>query len=235
VRTLALAVVVVAVASPAAVARAESERTGSFSFRGQTFLPNIDSEFGGTHTPYATMFGNRTRWMFRVEGTRAVYDKLGTLELGASVGYFSASGHGIVASSSSTTPVLSVDKTGFNVVPTSVFVHYRFDWLADRYNIPLAPYARASLERYNWWVTGSGGNTTRAGATNGWGVAGGLAILLDFFDPGLAREMDRDTGIRHTYLFVDVSKAWVYDFGWARSWDLSDKKPSIGVGLTFVF
>ncbi len=236
-RKLALAVLAAA-AAVATAARAESPRSGSFSLQAQSYVPNIDAEFSGLPapqpTPYATIFGNGTRWTFKAEAARSVFDKLGTVEIGAGVGYFSASGKGIYSGGANVGQP-SPDTTTFNIVPTSLFAEYRFDWLADRYGIPLAPFAKLALERYNWWVTGAGGKTTKSGATNGWSAAGGLAILLDFFDPALAREMDRDTGIHHTYLFVDVSKAIVNDFGSKQSWDLSDKRLAIGFGLTFVF
>jgi hypothetical protein len=228
VRKLALALVAVAVAS---AAQAESPRSGSFSLRGQTYAPDVDSEFGGAATPYGKIFGDRNRWMFKVEAARAVFDKLGTVELGGGVGYFTASGNG----RDKVTGAPTADTTSFSFVPTSIFAQYRFDWLADRYNIPLAPYAKLAFERYNWWVTGTTGKQTKTGATNGWSATGGLAILLDFFDPTLAREMDRDTGINHSYLFVDVSKATVDDFGSGKSWDLSGKGVSLGLGLMFVF
>ena len=71
--------------------------------------------------------------------------------------------------------------------------------LANQYRwMPLAPYARFSLERYNWWVNNGSGNTANAdgksgsGATNGCSFTGGIAILLDAIDPDLARERDRE-------------------------------------------
>ena len=48
--------------------------------------------------------------------------------------------------------------------------------------------------------------------------------------------MDRDTGINHTYIFVDVTKSYINDFGSASSWNLSDDRNiAISGGLLFVF
>ena len=47
--------------------------------------------------------------------------------------------------------------------------------------------------------------------------------------------MDRDTGINHTYLFVDFTKSYVNGFGSSSSWDLSDDRVTISGGLLFQF
>ena len=73
------------------------------------------------------------------------------------------------------------------------------------------------------------------GATNGYSFTGGLALLLDVIDPGLAREMDQDTGINDTYLFVDFTRSYIDDFGDRRSWDMSDNRITVAGGLLFVF
>jgi hypothetical protein len=41
--------------------------------------------------------------------------------------------------------------------------------------------------------------------------------------------------VNHTYLFFDVTKSKVDDFGGSKSWDLSDEKVSLAGGLMFVF
>ena len=111
----------------------------------------------------------------------------------------------------------SGDETKINIVPTSLTLTYRFDWLAERYGIPLAPYGRFAFERYNWWVTDGKGDWAKEGGTNGWSATGGLALLLDFIEPGAARTLDRETGVNHTYLFFDVTKSKVDDFGSKRA------------------
>src|SRR5690349_10418310 len=129
------------------------------------------------------------------------------------------------------------------VFPTRLSVTYRYDQLAERYRwLPLAPYVRASFERYNWSVYNGSGNTAQAGshsgygATNGYSICAGVAFLLDSIDPDLAREADRDTGINHTYLFVDFTKSYIKDFGSSTSWDLSDdRKATVSGGILFVF
>jgi len=54
-------------------------------------------------------------------------------------------------------------------------------------------------------------------------------------DSALARELDLDIGINHTYAFVDFAKTKIDDFGSKKSLDFSDAKASLTFGLLFVF
>lgn len=232
-RTVSLAALAAALALAPAAAPAQSPRKGSFELGASQYRPDVDSEFAGA-TPYQDIFGSGRGWMFRIGVSRALFTDFGSLELGLRSGYFRDSGKGVFTDESGVSRP-SGDKTTFNVIPTSLTLTYRFDWLADRYGIPLAPYGRAALERFNWFVTGGDGDWSEKGATNGWSATGGIAIMLDFFDGDAARALDRETGINHTYLFFDVTKSWIDDFGSSKSWNLSDEKLSLAGGLLFVF
>jgi hypothetical protein len=221
----------VAVLSLATGAQAEeSPRTGSVELRLSGYHPNIDQEFGGLATPYRDSFGGRRGWMGRIGVSKELYHGVGTVEGGLSAGYWEMYGHGHLADGS-----VAADSTALKVVPLSLMLTYRFDWVAEQVGVPLAPYVRVSLDRMQWWVTKGSGDSTQSGATHGYSFTGGMALLLDFFDPSLAREMDRDTGINHTYLFVDFTKSHIDDFGSKTSWDLSDTSTAIAGGLLFVF
>jgi len=232
VNRLAVAALLALAASPAL---AESGRWGAIDIGAESYRPNVDAEFGsapaGTVPPYEQMFGSGRGWMLRVGFARALYTGFGSLELGIRTGYFQDSGKGVLAG----TTVPSGDKTTFKVVPTSLALTYRVDDFAERWNVPLAPYGRVTLERYNWWVNDGGGSTAERGATNGWSVTGGLGFLLDFLDPMLAREFDHDAGVNHTYLYFEATHSSIDDFGSSTSWDLSDESVSLGMGLMFVF
>jgi len=213
-------------------------RAGSFEIFFAGYSPNIDSEFHNGATPYATTLGTGRGFTFHVSGAKTVYDKWGSVDVGVSVGWFRDTGHGVYAITSGgvTAGGASPETSSLNVIPTAVFGTYRFDWAVDRYNVPVVPYTRLALERYNWWVIGSGGKTMQTGATNGWSVGFGLALLLDWFDRSLSRELQRDTGVRHTYAFVETVHASVNDFGSNKSWDMSDKQPwTLGGGIRFDF
>lgn len=211
-------------------ARAESPRWGSFEVTAGTYLPNIDSEFAGTTAPYAAAFGTSGSWMFRVGASRALLTGFGSLELGVAAGFMRVPGHAVKLDGTR-----SADETSLKVIPTSATLTYRLDVFADRYSIPFAPYGRVAFERYNWWVTDGEGDSAQTGATNGWSVAAGLALLIDVFDRDLARELDNDSGVNHTYVFFEARKTSIDDFGSSKSWDLSDKGLSYAGGLLFVF
>ena len=212
--------------------RFASPISGSFEFQFGQYLPNVDSEFKNGATPWKDAFGTSKPWLFQGGAAWAAYHGWGTLELGGRVGYLQQTGFGFLVSGGQ-----SGDQTRFHMIPTSATLTYRFDTLGIHgYALPVAPYVRLALERYNWWVTDGAGHTTRSGSTNGWSAAGGLALRLDFFDPDLGRELDQDTGINHSYLFAEARKTYVDDFGSKTSWILSDQASvSWSFGILFVF
>jgi hypothetical protein len=218
-------------------ARAESPRRGTFEFRMNRYLPDVDAEFGGGANPYEAAFGSSKGWMFRVEVTRSVLKTLGTLDVGLGTGYFQDTGKGLLPDGE-----VSSDRTTFRIIPTSLSLTYRLDVLPNGFVLPIMPYGRVAFERYNWWTSGAAGGTSDAvgrsgrGATHGYSLSGGVALLLDVIDRQLAREMDADVGINHTYLFFDVTKSTVDDFGSSSSIDLSNTGAvTLGGGLMFVY
>lgn len=228
----------VAAALFATTARAdESPRRGTFEFRANRYRPDVDAEFAGRATPYSDAFGSGKGWMFRVELTRSVLKTFGTFDVGLGAGYFEDSGFGRLPDGQ-----VSADRTTFRIIPTSLSLTYRLDVLPNGFVLPVMPYARASFERFNWWTGGGAGGTSETGghrgrgATHGYSVSAGVALLLDLVDRTLAREMDNDTGINHSYLFFDVTKSSVDDFGSSKSIDLSNTGAvMLGGGLMFVY
>ena len=229
-----LVAVALAAALPAA---AESPRWGTFEFAFSTYRPNIDSEIPDSR-PFGTAFGTGHALMFRVDGAYTIFSQWGSLDVGLGAGYWGKSGKG-----RNLDGTVSSDSTSIKIIPTRVTLTYRFDLFANRYRwMPLAPYARFALERYNWWVTNGAGHVANfngkgaSGATNGYSFSGGLALQLDAIDPQLARDMDRNTGINHTYIFVEFTKSYIKDFGSSTSWNLSDDRAvQISGGILFVF
>ncbi len=236
-RLLFIAALTAALPAAAQESRFASPRWGSFELSLGGYRPNVDSEFGGSG-PFNTVFGGGRALMFRLDVAYSLFVDYGSLDLGIGAGYTQKTGKGQLPTGGA-----APDDTSLKIIPTRLTLTYRFDVLANRYRwFPLTPYARVSLDRYNWWVTNGLGDTAKAGdrsgrgATNGYSFSGGVAFLLDAIDPDLAREMDRDTGINHTYVFVDFTKSYIKDFGSATSWNLSDdRKVTISGGLLFVF
>lgn len=230
-RHLALALgLLAALALLPSVATAESPIEGSFELRLGTYKPDVDGPFSGPG-PYQSIFGTQRPNAFRVHVAKALpWRALGALELGVGAGWWEVNGRALDAGGQPTT-----EKTSFKIVPTELTATWRLDLLWERLSIPLVPYARASLQRYNWWITGPGGKTVKTGATNGYAYGGGLALVLDVIDPMLARELDADSGVNHTMVFFDVTRSKVDDFGSTKSFDLSDTQLSYSFGLLFVF
>ncbi|HEX9050722.1 MAG TPA: MXAN_2562 family outer membrane beta-barrel protein [Anaeromyxobacter sp.] len=240
-RRALLAATLLAAASPAAaqvspngIGLGPSPRWGSFDVGVLRYKPNVDAGLGGT--PWQDTFGKSYGWMLQAALWKSIFTGAasGSLEVGFRSGYFQRSGHALAKDASGAWVPTSAD-TAFKIVPTSAGLQYRADQLVERFGIPFAVYGRVMFERYNWWVTSPTGSWSVKGATNGWSATGGIAFLLDVLDPTLAREFDRDSGVNHTYLFLEITKAKIDDFGSSRSWDLSPKDPALAAGLTLVF
>jgi hypothetical protein len=226
---------------PALAARAESPRSGAFDVRFSGYRPDIDSEFGGTATPYKDAFGTSQALLVQalVSSSLLVSD-VATLDLGLGAGYWEKRGVGVCYTCS---PVVTGDRTSMRVVPLTVAATLRVDWLFYQLRVPLAPYLRGAVHDYLWWTYDGGGSVSAgptgqhgSGQTMGWSVTGGVGLVLDFFDAQMAREMDYDTGVNHTILLFDVTKARVDGFGSKSSWNLSpDTTLQWSIGLMFVF
>ncbi len=232
-RTLVTAALALACAAAPALAEERLAGLGSFEFQAGQYRPMIDSEFDAATVPvgpWEASFGTSRRWMFKLHGAKAILRGYGTLEVGGGIGYLSASGNGRFADGSP-----SQEKTSFRLLPLSLDLTYRADLVWERLGIPLVPFARVALLRDQWWVTGAGGKSSKSGATNGWSWGGGLALVLDFIDPTLARELDQDSGIKHTMLVLEVAQTSVNDFGSKKSWDLSNDGPMLTFGFLFAF
>jgi hypothetical protein len=235
-RSLLLAALAsLALAAPA-LAEERQAASGTFEFQVGPYRPRIDRDLvaPGTPGPWQTSFGSSRRLLYKLRAGKVLMSRFGALEVGGGIGFMQASGHGLYSSGPLAGRV-SPEKTGFMMVPITVDLTYRLDLIWERLGIPLVPFGRVALQSDQWWVTGSGGKTAKSGATNGWATSGGLAVVLDFIDPTLARELDRDTGIKHTMLMVEVTRTKVDDFGSGKSWDLSNDGLLTTFGLAFAF
>lgn len=250
-RRLAL-VALVALASGSARADSGSAgpapRWGSIQLSFSTFMPNIDSgtftSNGITTTPYGTIFGTSRPLLVQMLFSRSVWlTTVGTLDVGLGAGFWQATGKGVFAESGGT--LLTGGSTSLLIVPITLAVGYRFDIFYDQWGVPLEPYARVALLDKLWWASGQNGVSTYTspsgqsfrgqGSTYGYSATLGLALVLDAFDPALARQMTYDTGIVHTLAFFDFTKENANDFGSATSWQLAPSYWMWSAGLLFVF
>jgi len=221
--------------------RYKSPQLFAFELKFGPYRPDVDSEFASSgpnaRSPYKDFFGNGRHLMTQIEFDWQVFHKMGSLAVGAGIGYFSVTG---TAPLGNGTGLPSGDSSGFKVVPFSLSAIYRFDYLLETRKIPLVPYGKLGLDYAYWQITdGNGdiaqdamGNSGRGG-TLGWHVAGGLALVLDFLDPDAARDFDADLGVNHTALCFEYNHADISGLGASGRLHVGDTTWSLGVLLEF--
>jgi hypothetical protein len=214
-----------------------SEQRFALEIRLGPYRPNIDSEFDGTgRTPFRDYFGTSRRLMTQVEFDYQFYQGMGTAAVGLGVGYFSATGHNLLED-----PVggVSADTSKLKLIPISLSGVYRFDVLFERYKVPLVPYGKLGLDYVMWFITNGNGETPHAGGgvgrggTLGWHAAVGLQLVLDFFEPDTARQLDTETGVNHTHLFVELGHWNVSGFGQSGKLHVGDTTWMTGLLVEF--
>jgi hypothetical protein len=208
-----------------------SERTVGLELKLGAFRPLIDREPGLTATPYRDTFSDRSMLLFEASLERQLFQAFGTAGVGAQAGYAE-----IFAFARTATGEPAAESTGLRLVPLRAFGVYRFDYAAQRWNVPLVPYAKLGLHYTIWMVTkGSGLEQTAAGQNAlggrwGYGLTAGLSLLLDFFEPRMARDFDTDLGVNHSYLFAEYNLTEVTGFG-SPGLDLSGRYFMFGVAF----
>ncbi len=217
------------------------------------YLPDVDSRYTGSgYGPYATIYG-RTDDLGVTTGQpkKGLYSVLsfewqfynigGPLSLGTTLGYFRDSADAIIEE-----PVpegeytrSTADRSNFHVIPITLLLGYRFELLADRFRVPLVPYVRGGIAHGFWvekkggqLVTNSAGQQSR-GSSWGWQVNLGLMLRLDFIERSAAVDLDRLTGINHTYLFGEWQFSRLNNFGADTSMSIGDDTFLVGLAVEF--
>lgn len=223
--------------------RYRSEKSWAIEFKMGPYRPDIDSEFTdrpANQRPHQLYFGSKQRLLTQAEVDYQVFQGFGSLAVGFSVGYFRETAKAFVQETVAATPVRSGDSTKLTLIPTSLSLVYRFDPASIRWGVPLVPYVKGGLD-WVYWSVGNGndeiaaddtGNTGRGDAT-GYHAAVGLSLLLDVFDPGAAQEFDSETGVNHTYLFVELGHYNINGLGGKAQPRLGDTTWSAGFLFEF--
>ena len=250
----------------------ESPQHFAIEIKFTPYTPHIDNSNGLAKgsTPFSDLFvaqgGKKGRQPpyrllttveFDYQFLRRAYGNFG---FGVTTGFYRRTTHsfvygndanGVVTACQVPNCTRSGDQTGLNIVPLSALFVYRLDVLANRYHIPLVPYAKVGLAYYAWWVNDGGGLTSTAkfprpttadphplqssgyGGSFGFVLNPGIALQLDFIERSATRTMDRELGINHTYLFCELAYAKVNGFGAKNKLDLSDTFLNAGIGFEF--
>lgn len=225
------------------------------------YLPDVDHNYSGEGLgPYARIYGETNE---RGEATSApkkgfygaiafdwqIVNLAGPLGIGFQWSMFRDSAQALLAdppTAEDESVRSAADSTRFSVMPLALQAVYRFELLADRFKVPLVPFAKAGLNYSFWWSkNGSGEIATIKDETTGevidrarggaWGFqlnAGGM-LRLDFLERGVARSLDRATGINHTYVFAEYQFSRVNNFGRKNSISLGDSTWLIGLAIEF--
>jgi hypothetical protein len=212
------------------------------------------------HPPPCYISGNKGkqppyRLLSTVEFDYQILNKVwGNLGVGLTTGFYRRTTHAFelpAGGGTCTVPYCtrSGDQTGLNIIPLSALVIYRYETLANRYHVPIVPYVKAGLAYYVWWINDGGGivstatyprppattpaKSTGYGGTFGFVLHPGIALQLDFLERAVAKTLDTETGINHTYLFCELNYANITGFGARNKLDLSDTMVNSGIGFEF--
>lgn len=230
---------VVSGSSQAAEVYGATSQTMAFEFKLGPHRPLIYRELAGD--PYAQTFGNADMLIGEIELDYQFWRPFGSLAAGFAIAYAEKFGPAIDAA----TGQPASESSGLRIVPMKALLVYRFDWLAQKYSVPLVPYVKGGLVVEPWWVV-KGGKIEEADGRRAEGVkfgaaaTVGLALQIDFLDPRLARDFDTSAGVNHTYIFAEYAITEVNNFGTRRNaagqitgLDLSSRNALFGLSFEF--
>ncbi len=204
-----------------------------------SWKPLIDREFPSTK-PYERVFGTDGMLRADFELDYQLFQAFGSASIAGSLGYGEKTGFAVLPDSSTPT---STDAT-IRFLPLKLLAAYRFDYLLQRWRIPLVPYVKGGLVMVQWWSV-KGGSLESSGVREnngrefGYSLVGGLSLCLDFLDQRMARDFDTGLGVNHSYLFAEFAYDQVNNFGVrpgvnaSKKPDLSSRFFSFGLALEF--
>nr|WP_255216436.1 MXAN_2562 family outer membrane beta-barrel protein [Pseudenhygromyxa sp. WMMC2535] len=217
------------------------------------YLPGVDSRWTGAGPgPYAMVFGEVDEYgefdgairqgLLSVLGFEWQFINLGgPLSVGTTIGYFRDTADALLAEvdEDSETARAPADEAVFHVIPMTLLLGYRFELLADRFHVPLVPYARGGIA-YGFWVATKGGSRTTnsagedsRGGSVGWQANLGLMLRMDFLERAVALDLDRLAGINHTYFFGEWQFSRLDGFGSETAMSVGDDTFTVGVAVEF--
>lgn len=195
-------------------ARADSPVWGNLEFEAGPYYPGTDGS-NTTGSPFEAAFGGNNRILGEMTGEYYVYDGHGSLGAGLSIGFTRLSG-----TEPLTGGTLDIEETTrFSIIPIRALVTYRWDYLVEEFEIPLAAKVQAGYNYWVWRALDAGGNVSTVngrkgrGAKMGWHIAARLEFQLDVLTPQMAASFDTTWGVNNTYLYGEFEYAQIDDFG----------------------
>lgn len=255
---VAAAVVTLMALGSSAAAQANSEVSGNVNLKFGPYYPSVDEEFSDAN-PFEDAFGSDPRILGQLDAEYYLWQGHGKLGVGVTFGYTNFTGSSQIEGTggdsggtdgngggddnsgndgSSDDGVNLEEETKFRVFPLGLIASYRWDYLVEELNVPLALKGEAGFDYYLWRVKDGGGDVSQAdgkkaaGAVPGYHVAGRLEFLLNAIDPETAAAFDLSWGINRTYLFGEYQFSQVDGFG-GDSLRLGDSTWKIGLAFEF--
>lgn len=209
-----------------------SPQTVAFEARFGPYRPHVDDDLPGA--PYEQIFGNDTRWQggAELDWQALRIPRLLSFGPGFGLAYTQSNAKAPLATGDG----LSAQNTSLAILPMHLVGVLRFDALADRTVIPLAPYAKLGFG-YAWWWSGIGQKTARVngevarGASYGYALALGCLLRLDPLDPTTAATADSSLGINHSGLFIEWFKSNLNGFGSSKTMEVGTSTWVAGLTL----
>jgi len=141
------------------------------------------------------------------------------------------------------TSVAGTTSTQLAIMPLSAGLLYRLVTLRHQFGVPLEPYLDVGVDYSLWWST-SGGELSHAtvadgsqnkarGATPSYHVAAGIALNLDWLEPGAAARGRQSSGMAGTFFFVEGRHIGGDIFG--RTDRINPSATSLEMGLAVDF
>lgn len=194
-----------------------SPQNAAFEVRFGPYRPNVDDEFDGA-APFEQTFGNDTRFLLglEVDWQALRIPHFGSFGPGFGWGYTKFTADALLGDGSGER---SAQTTSLEIMPMYVVGVLRVDVLARETVIPLVPYAKVGLGYALWWSgDGDGGadaddGTKGRGASYGYQWALGAMLLLDWMEPHGASQLDAETGVNNSYLFIEWYNSQLDGFG----------------------
>lgn len=172
-----------------------SDRSGAVALRAGLWRP--DDLMRNTARPdlsFGDVYGGGSAGMFALDWEwQPLHHKyIGDLGIGVGAGFSRKKGKALKEDLTS-----SKQATALMIIPGSADITYRMELWANQ---PFVPYGGAGVD-YWYFSEGKVDDADTTGGKRGWHWRAGGELLLDFFEPSAAGNLDANWGINNTYLY----------------------------------